>query len=84
MRKPIYLKLSSNRVIDISDYCEIEWGMENGKYVLSAKHRETHTWDFFYFSCEEYAIDFANYFYNSVGYSDEVINSVRKAISYAN
>ncbi len=43
MREPIYLKLSSNRVIDISDYCEIEWGMENGKYAVSAKHRETHT-----------------------------------------
>ena len=82
MREPIYLKLSSNRVIDISDYCEIEWGIENGKYAVSAKHRETHTWDFFYFSCEEYALRFAWHFYD--GPCEDATLSIRKAINYAN
>ena len=82
MREPIYLKLSSNRVIDISDYCEIEWGIVDGKYAVMAKHIETHTLDFFFFSCEEYAIRFANYFYG--GPCEDATLSVRKEINLFN
>ena len=80
MREPIYLRISSNKVIDISEYNEIEWGTQYGQYKVCCKSREDRVWRHFTFENADYAIRFANYFHGNVGYSDEVINSVEKAI----
>lgn len=78
MREPIYLHIASNKVIDISEFNEIEWGIEHGQYKICCKSREDLLWRSYSFENEVYAKRFAQHFYG--GPCEEAIQSIRKAI----
>lgn len=79
MREPVYLKIASNKVIDISEYIEIAWGIDlDGQYKVFCKSRTDHTWYRFTFEDENCAIRFANHFYG--GPCEAATLSVRRTL----
>ena len=79
MYKPVYLRLASNRVIDISVFDEIKWGKHKDKYLMICKVRDSQKWEQYNFSNAEYARRFAAHFYG--GRCEEADNSIEKEIN---
>ena len=79
MHNPVYLKLASNRVIDVSVFDEIKWGKHNNKYLAVCKVRDTQQWERYIFSDAEYARQFAYHFYG--GCCNEAFDSIEKEIN---
>lgn len=79
MYNPVYLKLASNRVIDVSVFDEVKWGKHNGNYLAVCKVRDTQKWERYDFFDVNYARKFAYHFYG--GPCNVAFDSVEKEIN---